>query len=85
MRAGRGAALAVCVANGIEWYDFAVYGALASVTAVVLLPPGDTASRLVAVFAVSATSFVARPLGALLVGAAGRPAGRHGPWWRWSC
>ena len=65
------------MANGIEWYDFAVYGALASVTVVVLLPPGPTESRLVAVFAVSATSLVARPLGALLVARRADRVGRH--------
>ncbi len=69
--------LAVCVANGIEWYDFAVYGAMASVTAVVLLPPGSDQSRLVTVFAISATSFFARPLGAVLVGRRADRLGRH--------
>ena len=74
---GRGL-LAVCFANGVEWYDFAIFGALASVTAVVLLPPGDAASRLVSLFAVSATTFLARPVGALLVGRKADRTGRHG-------
>jgi len=60
--------LATCLANAIEWYDFAVYGAMASVLAVVLLLPGSRVTGLVTVFAVSATSFLARPVGALLVG-----------------
>jgi hypothetical protein len=57
-----------CFANAVEWYDFAVYGALASVLAAVLLPGGGGASGIVTVFAVFASSFLARPLGALLVG-----------------
>ncbi len=60
--------LATCLANAIEWYDFAVYGAMASVLAVVLLLPDSRVTGLVTVFAVSATSFLARPVGALLVG-----------------
>ncbi len=78
-RARRRGLVAVCVANGIEWYDFAVYGALASVTVVALLPPGPAESRLVTVFAVSATSFIARPVGALLVGRQADRWGRHRP------
>ena len=57
-----------CLANAIEWYDFAVYGAMASVLARVLLPPGSGTTGLAAVFAVFATSFLARPVGAVLVG-----------------
>ena len=70
--------VAACVANGIEWYDFAIYGALASVLAVVLLPGGSGTSGLVPVFAVFATSFLARPLGALLVGRWADRFGRRG-------
>ena len=58
----RPAVFATCVANAVEWYDFAVYGAMAPVLAAVLLPSGEGASGLVAVFAVFATSFLARPV-----------------------
>jgi MHS family proline/betaine transporter-like MFS transporter len=60
--------IATCLGNAIEWYDFAVYGAMASILAVMLLPPGSGTTGLVAVFAVFATSFLARPAGAVLVG-----------------
>ena len=33
-----------CLANAIEWYDFAVYGAMASVPVEALLPPGTGAA-----------------------------------------
>jgi MHS family proline/betaine transporter-like MFS transporter len=73
----RRALIAACVANGIEWYDFAVYGALASVLAVVLLPPGAADGRLVAIYAIFATTFLARPAGALLVGTRADRLGRR--------
>lgn len=41
----RRAVITTCLANGIEWYDFAVYGALASVLASVLLSPVRKAER----------------------------------------
>jgi MHS family proline/betaine transporter-like MFS transporter len=68
---------ATCIANAIEWYDFAVYGALASVLVVVLLPPGPGDGGLTAIFAVFATSFLARPVGALLVGMRADQVGRR--------
>jgi MFS transporter, MHS family, proline/betaine transporter len=74
----RPAVLATCVANAIEWYDFAVYGAMAPVLARVLLPSGEGTSGLVAVFAVFATSFLARPVGALVVGIRADQRGRRG-------
>jgi MHS family proline/betaine transporter-like MFS transporter len=64
----RRALVGACLGNAIEWYDFAVYGAMASVLAVVLLPPGSGTTGSVTVFAVFASSFLARPVGAVLVG-----------------
>jgi MFS transporter, MHS family, proline/betaine transporter len=69
--------VATCLANAIEWYDFAVYGAMASVLAVVLLPAGSGTSGPVAVFAVFASSFLARPVGAILIGLRADRLGRH--------
>ena len=70
--------IASCLANAIEWYDFAVYGAMAAVLVDVLLPPGTGSGGLVAVFAVFATSFLARPVGAVLVGLRADRSGRRG-------
>ena len=74
----RRALVASCLANAIEWYDFAVYGAMAAVLVDVLLPPGTGSSGLVAVFAVFATSFLARPVGAAVVGLRADRSGRRG-------
>jgi MFS transporter, MHS family, proline/betaine transporter len=71
--------LITCISNGIEWYDFAVYGAMASLLALVLVPPDWPGSGLVTVFAVFATSFLARPLGAVLVGLRADRNGRQSP------
>jgi hypothetical protein len=49
----RPALFTALVANAMEWYDFSVYGALASVLAVAMLPPGQTSAGLVGIFAVS--------------------------------
>jgi MFS transporter, MHS family, proline/betaine transporter len=69
--------IAACVANAIEWYDFAVFGAMASVLVVVLLPSESAAAGLVTLFAVFASSFLARPVGALLVGRRADRSGRR--------
>lgn len=62
--------------NAVEWYDFAVYGALAPVLATVFFPAAGTAA-LTATFAVFATSFVARPVGAVLFGRLADRSGRR--------
>jgi MFS transporter, MHS family, proline/betaine transporter len=41
----RRAVITTCLANAIEWYDFAVYGALASVLASALLSPVPKVER----------------------------------------
>jgi MHS family proline/betaine transporter-like MFS transporter len=64
----RRAVITTCLANAIEWYDFAIYGALASVLATVLLSPHAQSGALTVIFAVFSTSFLARPLGSLLIG-----------------
>jgi MHS family proline/betaine transporter-like MFS transporter len=64
----RRAVITTCLANAIEWYDFAIYGALASVLATVLLSPHAESGALTVIFAVFSTSFLARPLGSLLIG-----------------
>ena len=60
----------------MEWYDFAIYGALATVIARVFFPTGGHAA-LAATFAVLATSFIARPVGALVIGRRSDRVGRR--------
>ncbi|MFC6009287.1 MFS transporter [Angustibacter luteus] len=73
----RRALVVVCAASAVEWYDYAVYGALASVLVGVVLPSGAAREGLVPVFAVFATSFLTRPLGAILVGLRADRSGRR--------
>jgi MHS family proline/betaine transporter-like MFS transporter len=73
----RRALLGACLGNAVEWYDFAIYGAFATVLARVFFPAGDRAA-LAVTFAIFATSFVVRPLGATLVGRRSDRLGRRG-------
>jgi MFS family permease len=65
------------VGNVVEWYDFAVYGAFATVIATTYFPAADPIAGLSASFAVFATAFLARPVGAVLFGRLGDRVGRR--------
>jgi MHS family proline/betaine transporter-like MFS transporter len=56
----RRAVFAAAIGNAIEWFDYASYGYLATVIALVFFPPGDRTVALLATFAVFA-SFIYRP------------------------
>ena len=71
----RRALLAGCAGNAMEWYDFALFGAAATILAAVLAPGGW--AGFIAVFAVFATSCLVRPLGSLLIGARSDRSGRR--------
>ena len=73
----RRAVAAACVGNAAEWYDFAIYGALATVIAVVYFPATDPATALSAAFAAYGTALLVRPLGALVFGRMGDRRGRR--------
>ena len=60
--------IAGCVANVLEWYDFALYGYLASVLAKLFFPTDDELSSLVLTFEVFAAGYLMRPLGAAVLG-----------------
>jgi MHS family proline/betaine transporter-like MFS transporter len=62
----------------VEWYDFAVYGALGTTIVPVFFPTEEAATILFAAFAVYGTAFLLRPLGALLFGRRGDMLGRRG-------
>jgi hypothetical protein len=42
---------AACIGNAVEWYDFAIYGALATVVGFYFFPAADLATALSAAFA----------------------------------
>lgn len=67
---------AACVGNTVEWYDFAIFGSLGVVITPVFFPAEDSTSVLLATFAVYATAFLMRPLGAILFGRIGDMRGR---------
>lgn len=69
-------AVASFIGNFVEWFDYASYGYLASVIAVVFFPEGDKAVNLMLAFAVFAISFLLRPIGAVFWGNWGDKYGR---------
>lgn len=72
---GRRSLVAACVGNVVEWYDFALFAASATVFTAVLTP-GDWAG-FTTVFAVLAMSCFFRPLGSLVLGARADRLGRR--------
>ena len=71
----RRAIAAAVVGNVLEWYDFAVYGYLATIIARRFFPASDELSGLLSAFAAFGVGFVVRPLGGVLIG---RLADRRG-------
>ncbi|MET8583212.1 MFS transporter [Streptomyces collinus] len=67
------------VGNLVEWYEFGVYGFLATVLADRFFTPagGGAAEALVRTYAAFALAFFFRPLGAVLFGALGDRTGRR--------
>jgi MHS family proline/betaine transporter-like MFS transporter len=65
------------VGNLLEWYDFALYGTLAPVTAQLFFPATDSSAALIDTFSVFALGFLARPLGGLIFGWLGDRSGRQ--------
>jgi len=65
------------VGSVVEYYDFGIYGYLATVLSVVFFANGtDPTTALLATFATFAAAFVLRPLGGLLFGHLGDRFGR---------
>jgi MHS family proline/betaine transporter-like MFS transporter len=69
--------VAGCIGNFVEWYDFALYGAFATVLAATFFPGTDQLSRLIAAFAIFGVAFLARPIGALGFASFGDRVGRQ--------
>ncbi len=68
--------LAGFIGNVVEWYDFALYGYLASVFGGLFFPSRSHAASLLATYGVFAAGFIMRPLGAGLFGWFGDLFGR---------
>lgn len=65
------------IGNAVEWYDFAIYGFLATFIAANFFPAGDETAALLSTFAIFAAAFVMRPLGGLVFGPLGDRIGRQ--------
>lgn len=69
--------LGAAVGSFVEYYDFAVFAALAPTLAKVFFPGDDPVAALLSTFAVFAVAFVARPLGGVVWGRFGDRWGRR--------
>ncbi|MEW5810451.1 MAG: MFS transporter [Actinomycetota bacterium] len=65
------------VGNAVEWFDFAIYGFLATVLATNFFPSDDPTAGLLKTFAIFAAAFFVRPLGGLIFGPLGDRIGRQ--------
>ncbi|RQW23875.1 MFS transporter [Rhodobacteraceae bacterium CH30] len=73
----RRAAVASFIGNFVEWFDYAAYGYLATIIALVFFPQTDQTTGLLATFAVFALSFIVRPVGGIIWGHLGDKVGRR--------
>src|ERR1700746_3498911 len=68
--------IAAAVGNVIEWYDFYIFGSLASVLAVKFFEKSHPVAALLSTIALFTAGFLIRPLGAFLFGWLGDRVGR---------
>jgi MFS family permease len=67
---------ASAVGTMIEWYDFYIFGSLATIISPLFYPPGNDTLALIAYLSTFAVGFVVRPFGALFFGRIGDLVGR---------
>ena len=60
----------------IEWYDFYIFGSLATIISEKFFPPGNPTAAFLATLATFAAGFIVRPFGALFFGRLGDIIGR---------
>ena len=65
------------IGNAVEWFDFAIYGFLATFIAANFFPPGNETAALLNTFAIFAAAFFMRPLGGFVFGPLGDRIGRQ--------
>jgi MHS family proline/betaine transporter-like MFS transporter len=73
----RRAVVGASIGNAVEWFDFAIYGFLATFIAAHFFPAGDDTAALLNTFAIFAAAFFMRPLGGLVFGPLGDRIGRQ--------
>ncbi|MEM8661769.1 MAG: MFS transporter, partial [Pseudomonadota bacterium] len=64
------------IGNLIEWYDFALFGYMATIISQLFFPSDDTTTSLIATYGAFAGGFVMRPVGAVFFGHIGDTIGR---------
>lgn len=65
------------IGNAVEWFDFAIYGFLATFIAAHFFPSGNETAALLNTFAIFAAAFFMRPLGGIVFGPLGDRIGRQ--------
>jgi len=65
------------IGNVMEWYDFGLYGFMASIIGSQFFPTDNPANAIIAAFGAFAAGFLARPLGGLVFGPLGDLLGRR--------
>ena len=73
----RSAVRGASIGNTVEWFDFAIYGFLATYIAEKFFPSGDETAALLNTFAIFAAAFFMRPLGGFVFGPLGDRIGRQ--------
>ncbi len=73
----RKAVTGASIGNAVEWFDFAIYGFLATFIAAKFFPSGDDTAALLNTFAIFAAAFFMRPLGGFVFGPLGDRIGRQ--------
>lgn len=68
--------LACTIGTALEWYDFAVFGAMTPILSQLFFPTISKMAATLATFAVFATGFIARPIGGMIFGYIGDKWGR---------
>jgi MHS family proline/betaine transporter-like MFS transporter len=65
------------IGNAVEWFDFAIYGFLATFIAANFFPSGNETAALLNTFAIFAAAFFMRPIGGFVFGPLGDRIGRQ--------
>jgi len=68
--------VATSVGNALEWFDIAIYGYFAVYIAKAFFPTNDTTTSLLLTFGTFGLSYLARPIGGLVLGAYADRCGR---------
>lgn len=68
--------VACLIGNGLEWYDFAIFGYFVPLFSAQFFPTTSEYTAIINAFAVFAVGFLSRPLGAYVLGKLGDKQGR---------